>query len=276
MSIDDVTTRGPQGFAQIPRWVQQSDTISGPAKLVYLALSSRSDRYGQSHPSHATLAREASCSVATVKRALEDLRQLDLVDWDVRFRDDNEGQTSNVYTIAVGQRPSSQGAAPRLPMSRGVAQGELPPSSVRATKNETQKNETQKNEEELLSDASGVLVVAVEAPSVDDDFEAFWTVWPRKVAKKPAADVYRRLRRRIPAEVILAGARRYAAETAGREAEHIAHATSWLRAERWTDEVARPAAAPTPTRRITPAEQALAELGIPTTHTPEGHALGQL
>jgi len=147
---------------------------------------------------------------------------------------------------------------------------------VGATKNETQRNETQRNEEELLSDADGVLVVGVEAPSVDDDFEAFWSVWPRKVAKKPAADVYRRIRRRVPAEVILAGARRYAAETAGREAEHIAHAKSWLNAERWTDEATRPAAPHAPVRRITPAEQALAELGIPTTRTPEGHALGQL
>lgn len=275
MSLDDATTRGPQGFAQIPRWVQQSDTISGPAKLVYLALSSRSDRYGQSHPSHATLAREASCSVATVKRALDDLRELGLVEWDVRFRDDNEGQTSNVYTIAVGQRPGSQGATPRSPMSQGVAQGELPPSSGRATKNETQKNETQKNEEPM-SDAEGVLVLVAPQPSVDDDFEAFWKVYPRKVAKKPAADVYRRLRKHVPAEVILAGAERYATETAGRDAEHIAHPKSWLNAERWTDESARPAAPQAPVRRITPAEQALAELGIPTTRTTEGNALGQL
>ena len=257
---DDTTERSPQGFAQIPRWVQQSETISAAAKLVYLALSSRANRYAQSTPSHRLLAQEASCSIATVKRALLELQALDLVSWEDRYRPGDEGRTSNVYTVSVGQRPGSHGATPSSSLSDPLAQGERPPRSQGATKNETQKNETQKNEEELLSDASGVLVVVTPEVDVDAEFEAFWKIYPRRVAKKPAADAYRRARKAgTPAAVIAAGATRYAAEVAGRQPEHIAHPTTWLRAERWTDETpAARTAAQQPARRLSNAEQALA------------------
>lgn len=109
----------PKGFAQIPRWLQRDETISGNAKLVYIALSSRTDKYGQCHPSQETIARESSISVASVKRALQELNGLEVVFWEQRRRP-GRGLTSNVYTVAVAKtRPVDNSPKP-------VAHSELP------------------------------------------------------------------------------------------------------------------------------------------------------
>lgn len=72
------------------------------AKVVYYSLSSRINCGAGNWPSHALIAEEASCSVATVKRALVELRAAGVVDW--RQRKDPRkggGQTSNEYRIIV-------------------------------------------------------------------------------------------------------------------------------------------------------------------------------
>jgi hypothetical protein len=151
----------PEGFAIIPRWLQQDASIAGYVKLVYLAIASHVNRSGITSLSHRRIAAEASCSVASVKRALVELRALDVLSWTEQYRDGGTGQTSNVYKLVIGNaaysrpatpaypssegtEPSSAGATPQLSQSWGVAQGELP-------KNESQKNESQKNETSLVN-----------------------------------------------------------------------------------------------------------------------------
>lgn len=131
--------KDPTGFAQIPRWLQQDPSIPGYTKLVYLALSSRVDKYGTAFPSHATIAAEASCSVASVKRALVELREIGVIEWTNAARRSG-GQSANEYTVKNNaRRPkrstepvdnsdtgSSGRATPQLSQSEGVAQGGLP------------------------------------------------------------------------------------------------------------------------------------------------------
>lgn len=127
------TEEEDRGFAQIPRWLQRRTDVSVHAKAVYLALSSRADPRGQSFPSHETLAEEASCSIATVKRALLQLRELGVVTWVSRPRDEG-GRSSNLYTITVGQpvdNSSSAIAQPEL-FEGQIAHTELGGSSHRA------------------------------------------------------------------------------------------------------------------------------------------------
>jgi hypothetical protein len=146
MAVDTPAAEDERGFAQIPRWLQRSDTVSAKAKLVYLALSSRADRQGQSYPSHETLAGEASCSVASVKRALLELRDLGVVEWTFRTRDDGSGQTSNIYKVSISvpvdnsPKPVAHSELPAPKTVERVAHHELGGSSQGAT-NESQINE---------------------------------------------------------------------------------------------------------------------------------------
>lgn len=69
-----------------------------------------------------------------------------------------------------------------------------------------------------------------------DAFDAFYFAYPRKVGKEAARRAFERAVRRTEAAVILAGARRYAADPNLPEKKYIPHPASWLNAGRWDDE----------------------------------------
>lgn len=96
-------------------------------------------------------------------------------------------------------------------------------------------------------------------------FDAFWSEYPRKEAKGAARKAYTRAVRAVGPDVILSGLRRYALSVRHQEPRYIAHAATWLNAERWTDEPqeaphGRPASRP---RDFTSIEGGRADRGAP-------------
>ena len=83
-----------------------------------------------------------------------------------------------------------------------------------------------------------------KAKDEPEGFAEWYAVYPRHVARDAAAAAYGRAVKRVSAEVLLAGARRYRAECAGTEAHYVAHPASWLNAGRWADEPAKLALVP--------------------------------
>jgi len=67
-----------------------------------------------------------------------------------------------------------------------------------------------------------------------DAFDTFWSVYPRKDAKRKAEGAFRAALKRADAQTITAGAQRYA-DDPNREAAFTAMAASWLNADRWGD-----------------------------------------
>jgi len=257
-------------------WAYGRHSIKAGPKFVLVTLADMADQEHSCYPGIDMLATLTGFGTTAIRTHLDFLINSGLITEERRHKR-NGARTSNRYYLQIDVAPKSAGT----PGDVATDSDDVATESGRRSDGirGAYKDEPSVNPKGEPSDGGQTLVL-IDAPAVeaniDADFEEFWTVWPRKVARKPAADVYRRLRKSVPAEVILAGARRYAAETVGRDAEHIAHAKSWLNAERWTDEAARPATPQAPARRITAAEQALAELGIPTTRTLEGASLGEL
>jgi hypothetical protein len=70
-------------------------------------------------------------------------------------------------------------------------------------------------------------------------FEQFWEVFPRRVGKGAAKKAYSNAAKRAEFAEITAGARRYAAECAGREVQYIKMPATWLNADCWLDEPER-------------------------------------
>jgi hypothetical protein len=71
-----------------------------------------------------------------------------------------------------------------------------------------------------------------------EDFEAFWSLYPRQEAKKPASVSWERLSdadKALAMEAIPKHAAMWARE--GREKKVIPHATTWLNQERWADRI---------------------------------------
>ncbi len=68
-------------------------------------------------------------------------------------------------------------------------------------------------------------------------FEAFWKAYPRRTAKGSARASWAAALKAAggDAAVIVAGAQRYR-DDPNRDDAYTAHAATWLRAERWTDD----------------------------------------
>jgi len=146
------------GFAVVPRWLVEDTTISGAAKLTYLALSSRIDRQNIAWPSHKRLAAETGTSVSTVQRALRELQDLGVVTWRPRMRDDS-GQTSNEYRLTSSPFGPSRGSGQADKGGRSVR----PKGPVAATDERTQVELTPMNDSSGL--LAGPSAAGLERPS---------------------------------------------------------------------------------------------------------------
>ena len=87
---------------------------------------------------------------------------------------------------------------------------------------------------------------------INSEFEIFWNVYPRKVAKKAAEAAFAKAIKHTPFALILSGAGRYAKDPNRLDA-FTAHPATWLNAHRWLDDAL-------PERIKTPEEKKADEL----------------
>lgn len=77
-----------------------------------------------------------------------------------------------------------------------------------------------------------------EKQQLQNDFELFWTKYPRKVNKKKAFDVFKKINfKKHSLETILKAVDRWKASPLWNDPKYIPHPTSWLNGERWADEL---------------------------------------
>lgn len=88
------------GYSAVPRKLVYDQSVSGHAKLVYMCLAARINGDHEAWPSHALIGREAGIGVTSVKKGLQELKDLGLVSWERRLMPDGS-QTSNRYHVNV-------------------------------------------------------------------------------------------------------------------------------------------------------------------------------
>lgn len=99
--------RGATGFGIVPNWLIRDPSVSAWAKVLYALLASHCGKSGTWYIRHSQLSEEAGCSVSTVKRALQELHTLDVVEW-ITHEDTAKG---NIYRLwltprsTTGERP---------------------------------------------------------------------------------------------------------------------------------------------------------------------------
>lgn len=71
---------------------------------------------------------------------------------------------------------------------------------------------------------------------ISRDFDRFWDVYPKRKSKPHAQKAFAKACKVAPAERIIAGAERYAAERQGKDATYTKHPASWLNAHCWEDD----------------------------------------
>jgi hypothetical protein len=87
-------------FAVVPIWLLTAD-ISAQAVRVYAILSRLAYKTRTPHPSYKELAETARCSLATARRAVAELAEIEAVK--VEHRVDGRGQDANGYLVMVSR-----------------------------------------------------------------------------------------------------------------------------------------------------------------------------
>lgn len=76
-----------------------------------------------------------------------------------------------------------------------------------------------------------------KSSSIDQEFEEhFWPVYPKRTARGAAEKAWRAARKKTPLDIIMLGARRYAAAREGRDKQYTKAPATWLNGKCWADD----------------------------------------
>lgn len=206
--------------------------------LIGLADNANDDGTG-SWPAVSTLAQRARCHPRTVQRHLQALKAAHLI------REGNQALVAGyrpdrrpvVYDLNLA-RVRGDSVSPRTVRGDSEDPSGVTPVSERGDTGVTQtvlEPNLETQGQNLLLGTPSVSAQPLVLVQVDDGFDAWWSAYPRKIAKEAARKAYRRALKEAPAEVLLAGATRYAADKTRRPA-FTAYPATWLNAGRWADE----------------------------------------
>lgn len=191
------------------RWigrVWESSPYQGDRLLLHLALADYANEEGECWPSQRTLARKARCSERWVREAISSM----IADGWVQIVEQTLGRGGRTLYRLKAEATSS------LEEKGGT------PEQVKRN-----------------SGASAPLINRQEPSLSVSDFDQFWQAYPRKVAKGAAHRAWTMLCKRAdapPIGEILSAVKRYTAATA--DPRYLCHPATWIRAERWSDEIA--------------------------------------
>lgn len=81
---------------------------------------------------------------------------------------------------------------------------------------------------------------AIDLSLDSDAFEAFWAIYPRKIAKGQARKAYKVAEAKIGKDILLESVKLFREQSKTKDKDFIPHASTWLTGERWTDEGVSP------------------------------------
>jgi hypothetical protein len=226
---------------EVNEWASRARTGNPTRKLVLVLLAANASRDDESDRwvtivGNQRIADEAEMSKRTVIRAIADLEQLGLISRSARHRENGSQTSDRTFLHVVGGDNLSRGEGDTddncassvtpgvmgyLETTSGESQVLFPTPSVTRSL--------------VPHDGNGASGIALGSDR-DAFFAEFWTSYPKKAGKGQARKAWATARRRgTDPAVIIAGARRYAADP-NREDEYTKHPATWLNGECWDDE----------------------------------------
>ena len=190
--------------------VLNNSRATGRAKLVLLGIANHLGDHG-AWPSISTLARYANASERSVKRDIQELVELGELKVELQNAPTKTQYKTNLYwiTILPGVTDSASGVTDWV--SRGDSSGKSGVTPV-GTQN---------------------INITIKEPSIEtskDDFEKFWNLYPKKVAKADALKAWNKAIKTKTAERLLELTKAYA-EGKLPDDKYIPYPASWLNKE---------------------------------------------
>jgi hypothetical protein len=229
---------------EVMQSVWRESASDGRARLVLLAIADHQGEIG-AWPSLETLARMVNSSVRSVQRDIGYLQQLGELIVLVQQAPSRSQYKSNLYWV-------------NLPSVRLLINPEiLPPSGVTESVSGVTELTSGVTESASGVTAGGILTLnrTITKPllNISSEFEKFWNVYPRKVAKKSALKAWVACVTQENLDDVVAGAIRFAHDPNLPVEQFVPHPSTWLRSERWLD-------GPLPERQMSPEEREAKEL----------------
>ena len=188
---------------QAIRAVLDRSEAKGSARLLLLILAEHlNQNTRRCDPSVATLAREGKTSRRTIPRLLAQLKAAG----EIEINAGGGRNHCNSYTITVS------------PFN-----GETLTNQVRNP--DTRVTRTIRNQKDISHSAD------------DPAFTAFWSAYPRKVAKPAALKAWRSAKSRPPLADLLAALDRHKGSEQWQAARFVPHPATWINGQRWDDQL---------------------------------------
>jgi hypothetical protein len=215
------------------RAVLDRSEAKGTARTLMLILA---DHLNQStrrcDPSVATLARECNTSHRTIPRLLAQLKAAG----EIEIHAGGGRNHCNSYTITLAENPDTtvtlSAGNPDNRVSVSTPETLTPVSAfngesltIQVRNTDTHVTQTIRNQKNISHSAD------------DPDFTAFWSAYPRKVAKPAALKAWRSAKNRPPLADLLAALDRHKGSEQWQTARFIPHPATWLNGQRWDDQL---------------------------------------
>ena len=218
-------------FSIMSNAVIRDSRLSYRARGVLLEILSRPDNWRVSGDSLARSGKEGRDAILT---ALKELRDCGYIRTETKRLENGRFETNNYVYDTPQDVSGSVLPSPEIPTL-------VQPSP-----------EKPEPEKPGLDNQGSLEELSKKNLDIDSEFEIFWNVYPRKVAKKSAEIAFAKAIKHTPFGLILSGAGAYAHDPNRVEA-YTAHPATWLNGHRWLD-------APLPEREKTADEKKAEEL----------------
>ena len=187
---------------QAMSWAAEQNCPSSVSKLVLLMLANYANDRHQTYPSYKKLAELCACNERTVMRAINQLKELNLLTVTKRYGEDGK-QTSNTFTLYVrGDKKDRVGVT------------KTTPNTIRDIHNNNN---------------------VVRGDKYTSEFLEWWNLYPRKDGSKAKAfESWKKATNKfIEMSDLLSATKKFKQSCSGQEKAYIPHATTWLNQKRW-------------------------------------------
>jgi hypothetical protein len=206
--------------------VLNNSRATGRAKLVLLGIANHLGDHG-AWPSISTLARYANASERSVKRDIQELVQLGELKVELQNAPTKHQYKTNLYWITISSGVTESTAGVTDWVSRGDSSGKSGVTPV-GTQN---------------------IIRTIKEPSLksnNDEFDTFWNLYPKKVAKADALKAWKQAIKKKTADELIGLVKAYS-ESKLPDQQYIPYPASWLNKELYdTVQVEQPKTFPTP------------------------------
>ena len=203
-------------------WDTEVATVA--MKLVLVSLADQANSAGMCWPGYGFISKRTGLHRNTVIKSIQKLEKNGLLT--KAHREGNGCSKSNMYTLHLDGSSTAQLPSNSKPLPSNA---ELPPQSHRVTRG---------GGAELPKPLYNHQLEPPKNHYRSNDFDRWWSIYPKKVGKKPAQTAWKRIK--PDADVLIADIQERLARDDQWKRGYVPNPTTYLNQERWTDELQQP------------------------------------